>query len=192
MKNLNYILFCFPLFFLAASCDDDDLSISSNEAPLEELNRRVPITQEGAGTFGCLINGEVWTIRTGDFGASSSEYSCFYIEDNRKLSIGARNYYPQSHNGHDAFVLIVNDFSIDSLKSYSPNNNNPIFNPRFVDSSKYPGTYFKDTSKINRITLNAINQEFMVGTFQLHAIDTITQKTLIITDGRFDLPYQVQ
>ena len=46
MKNLNYILFCFPLFFLAASCDDDD-------------DFR-PFGNDELGVFECKVNGETW------------------------------------------------------------------------------------------------------------------------------------
>ena len=56
----NFLLFAFVLLSIASSCNDDDLEPRPGETPLETLNRLVPATQTGAGTFGCLVNGEVW------------------------------------------------------------------------------------------------------------------------------------
>ena len=58
---MRYFLRLLPaLFLLAPSCADDDLQPRRNETDLEALDRLVPITQTGAGTFGCLLNGELW------------------------------------------------------------------------------------------------------------------------------------
>ena len=57
---MRLFLFLLLPLLLAPSCADDDLQPRRNETDLEALNRLVPITQTGAGTFGCLVNGELW------------------------------------------------------------------------------------------------------------------------------------
>ena len=59
MKRTYLLLALLPLLCATACTPDDDLAPRPGETPLETLDRLVPITQHGAGTFGCLVNGEV-------------------------------------------------------------------------------------------------------------------------------------
>lgn len=62
MKKLHFLLI--TALILLSSCHKDDDPI----APIDQLP---PATQTGAGTFGCLVNGEPFIDNSGSF-------NCFY------------------------------------------------------------------------------------------------------------------
>ena len=67
MTRLMFLLL--PLFFLATSCDDDDTILPTPETDVPGLP---PATQTGAGTFGCLIDGEPWVAKSAPFASGST------------------------------------------------------------------------------------------------------------------------
>ena len=189
---MRYLFLLFPLLLLTACDDDDSLqpTIPANETPLEELNRRVPITQEGAGTFGCLINGEVWLPQEGGFG-SSPKIASFLMLEEHQISVAARHYYSNLDDGYDNFILIIQDLNLDSTSVYIPSYN-PVFNHRFTNSTKYPGEYILDTISENFVAITKLSELTVSGKFTLNLIDTSTYERLIVTEGRFDVNYQEQ
>ena len=98
---MKYFLLVIPLALLLG-CK------KTNPAPEDQLP---PATQAGANTFGCLLNGQVWTPQGYN---GTSNYSVSYDPNYRKgtLSIGTYRYVGEGANDYQ----IVGFFS-DSIKS---------------------------------------------------------------------------
>ena len=80
MKKLYYTLLILSLLGLQGCFNDDDAPTTLPEA-----------TQTGAGTFGCLVNGEPF-IETGSY------FNCYYqyVNGGYYFSIGAESEYNSS------------------------------------------------------------------------------------------------
>ena len=88
MKNLNYILFLLPFFLLVASCDDDTIL----PTPETDVPGLPPATQTGAGTFGCLVDGEPWVAKSAPFASGSTVgLRVTHYPDWNGFTIGAYN-----------------------------------------------------------------------------------------------------
>ena len=190
MARLMFLLL--PLFFLATSCDDDDLSISSNETPLEELDRRVPITQEGAGTFGCLINGEVWTNVPGGGGANEDLMAQYYYPLESFTIFARYHYWDTSNNRENELFTIrllpIQRYSI-GIQSHLIEIDKPRFRRPLPNNSDYRSPYFIDTAQVNNTVITSFKENSISATFEMTLISEDKSDTLIVTDGRFDVPY---
>ncbi len=170
---VKYVLLFFTALSLSCCNKDDD------KTPLEQLP---PATQTGAGTFGCLVNGEPYIDNSGFF-------NCFYqfvdgeyyfnLSPNfsnkifRELDLGCKGINFSNISFFD--LAISNDgggsatFSVaNELRDISTN-------------LSYNGicqvTYFNDTTNI------------ISGTFEFEVFDEITQTLYIVTNGRFDAQF---
>ena len=190
---MRYLFLLFPLFLLTACDDDDSLqpTIPPNETPLEELNRRVPITQEGAGTFGCLINGEVWTNRPGGGGSDEDLRAQYYYPLN-SFTVFAIRYYEDTFNANDDFFSI----RLIPIERYSVGNHTSAiethrlsFNTPPVVSIDYPHSYRIDTLMPYGIQVSSFEENYVSAEFEMTFISEDFSDTLTVTNGRFDVTY---
>ena len=177
------------LIFLAA-CTDDDLPTPEPEpeTALEALDRLVPATQEGANTFGCLINGKVW--RNGGGSVFNSDLGASYWRDSSRLSIGARK-FSEDDNWFESLGF---SFAGDRQNAQLPNNYTPLKLSPIVEglfgSPNYQGKYLLQDTTFNQINITLWTPNAIAGTFSFYAKHQHSQEILKITNGRFDVTYQ--
>ena len=162
----------FALSLLAAGCKDDDPEL----APIDQLP---PATQNGAYTFGCLVNGEARVPdNTNDIGAIYQGgvlqmYGEFDIV-NGEQGI-AINIYSSIQNGrkYDLTGSPMEDVIFD-----------------WGEGDDIRCRYQPENTLSGTLTITHFdNEEYIVsGTFEF---TTATEgcDTIRVTDGRFDIPY---
>ncbi len=148
--------------------------------PQTELEKLPAATREGKNTFGCLVDGKAWIPRL------STDIVAFYQEG--VLAIGGGD-------GKRYFQITIFDEHL-SEQNYLLSNNIP--------PSSYPnagiGNYsdncgeFETTSDVTgTLTITHFDPSFrkwiISGTFEFEAYSEECQKTVKVTDGRFDLNY---
>ena len=181
---MKYFFFVLSIF-LAACTSDDDLTPRPDETPLEALNRLVPITQTGAGTFGCLVNGELW-IPEVDGASDVAADALVGISNPFNLSITAIK-EPISDN-RDQALKIGSVFAINTeskLKTFS------FFNDE--DLSGNCVIIEVDTNSTNYILIDIYDNvnRIISGRFKCTMQEPDCPDTKIeITEGRFDLRYR--
>ena len=150
-------------------------------APVDQLP---PATQTGAGTFGCLLNGQAWTPRGND---GFSNYSVSYDPTYHlgTLSVAA---YRLSGNGADQQTI---GFSSDSIRAtgtyffkkagrHQAGVENRATICRYY--SQDAGVYCKGYFAITRLDLSA---GIISGTFAF-TLHRPGCDTVCVTNGRFD------
>lgn len=135
----------------------------SSETPKEVLPAE---TQTGKGTFGCLVNGEVW-LPKGNFPYSGLTATIQFGGLNLMAS--------KSNEGINIGIANIMD-----TKDYELNNKNAEYS---IGSNFYKSINGKLTLKKYDKTMQIIS-----GTFSFE-IEDINGNTIKITDGRFDLKY---
>ena len=180
MQKTVYTL-CLFLSLLSFSCEKQGLL---NPEPPDELP---PATTEGANTFGCLVNGEVW--RPYVEGANIWE-SALNVKHDRwwpdcdQLHIGATRKYFGEDSLYQSIVINV------WCPELGVNNITPtrgVFLDFYLDPScSY--RYHVDTLSPYLIDITRLDTENNIasGTFEFTAINNECQDTLRITEGRFD------
>ena len=179
MKPYFYFLF---IGLLLSSCDDDD-AVPVPETPLEELNRRAPATQTGAGNFGCLINGEVWLPNSG--GPFDPKIQATYGADGDILNIYATDHNPQGGGYHILSLFYIGMAKLE--EDFYPVYHGRTYLSRFNDYNN--GEWLVDTTKHFSLQLTKIyySPDYIVaGTFELTAYKPGSNDTLRMTHGRFD------
>jgi len=175
MKKLPYILLLLALLpLMAMECEEPEVI----EPPLE----LPPITQQGANTFGCLINGDVFNVTRNRNGPT---FTALYqaidflfiraIED----SNNARGLFAFGLRNNEA-NFEGNTFSLSDTAQ-----------TRFI--FELPGCVIEnhpDPSQIidGQVTINRFDfaKPFVAGQFWFIAV-TPECDTLRVTDGRFDV-----
>lgn len=155
------------IIFLFTSCE----LIFSPEPELP------PITSEGKGTFGCLINGEVW-LPDDQFLVSAYELQS-WINSDSALYIAARN-VPDDQK----IELYFKDFYIEDVElefsMYPSNSAFVILGAGCVFETDSSSGYFE-------IIKNDTSMQIIAGTFEFTIFEECD--TLHVSEGRFDLGY---
>ena len=182
---MRYFLRLLPaLFLLAPSCADDDLQPRRNETDLEALDRLVPITQTGAGTFGCLLNGELWIPESDLVENAIDALSATTSPNNISLTARKRPISDQ----RDHILKLATEAITDTqtpLKSFSG------WTDR--DGVGTCSSLDVDTLQENFILVTHFDQSSRIVSGRFEAVFTnpnCPQDTIKITEGRFDLPYR--
>jgi len=169
IKFLIFILMC--IFIMSCSNDDDGGCVGIDCLP--------PATQTGAGTFGCLVNGEPFVDNSGDFNA-------FYqlVDGEYYFGITAtidRSDYIQIDIGSLKKEILI-DNTLD-LKEREDGNYYAWLSfdcicPQGKTNSIQPGNLiFTKLDNLNKI---------FSGTFEFTVTDPSTGTVYEITEGRFD------
>ncbi len=182
MKNLSatkkLLLLLFYLHLAGCSGCKDSLS---------NINQLPPITQDGANTFGAIVNGKVW-VPSGFNGTPNLQYNYDPGYAYGTLNVGA---YRRTDTVENDVTNL--GFALDSLNNYQMPHSfalKPNSNMAF-DYDQYPCVYAAEdsgTKSSGSITISKLDTTagIISGTFSGVLIragcDTIT-----ITEGRFDL-----
>ena len=184
MKRLLFVVAWLPLLLYSACTPDDDLAPRPGETPLETLDRLVPITQHGAGTFGCLVNGEVW-IPEVDGASDVAADAITGISNPNSLSIQLVK-EPLS-DMRDQRMTIGTLFQTDKetpMKSFS----------FFYDVDKVGScvSIKIDTSLTNFIRIEHYDDDLQIvsGQFSCTFQEIGCNEIVHVTNGRFDLKYR--
>ena len=142
-----------------------------------------PITMEGAQTFGCLVNGEVFVNRPR------------FFDDNISMSY-SRNF---GDFNLSAYIANLDDQSseTDFIHLYSKFTD---INDVELETSLYSNlqqcitalesrNFLNDDDNYLRISRLDNEEHIISGTFAFVVIDTICHDTFRITEGRFDYDY---
>lgn len=179
MKKLIFLIPLIMLMILLSSCEG---IFNSDDGP------KLPkVTNTGANTFGCKVNGEVWTPSWGAF--------CVSEGDELYARYGKYIYYitAESCSGQPGGILgfvFFNYYSenkIDSVRlSIIPRNreNNTNF-PSIIKTFKGNDL---DVFDFNIITGN--NIDILHGTFEFDLVDTNRNVTYEIREGRLDVSFE--
>ncbi|AFM03424.1 hypothetical protein Fleli_0975 [Bernardetia litoralis DSM 6794] len=167
---------CFVLFiFLCAKCEDD--------TPKNPIDLLPPVTQTGANTFGCLVDGEAFTP-DGTPLSLINQYT--YSNDGYYFSVSGS----KSGNGFFKSIGLATEeleFGLEQGNTYNLT--------EIRKNNAYATYYFYSTHKVNGVTseqytgemtITRFNDNVIAGTFWFDVLDTdgvIHQ----IREGRFDV-----
>ena len=170
MKKL--ILLLLTTFTLSCCNKDDD-------KPSNPIDQLPPATQTGAGTFGCLVNGEPFVDNSGFF-------NCFYQLVDGEYYFGIRgrkeSFINQIGIGSEKKNI---DLDINhTLKSQQEGN----FYGRisFNCSSCLGATTLNENPGVITFTKLDMQNNIVSATFEFTVIDPSTGTVYEITEGRFD------
>ena len=168
MKKTIFLLFLICIF----GCEKDD-------KPANPIDQLPPATQTGAGTFGCLVNGEPFVDNSGFF-------NCFY------QNVGGEYYFGIGSNNEQAGLTQI---IIGSNKS-------PIITNSFVELNENTDMQFYAEIKVKNIsgdyvttnqadgsvifTRYDVGSQIVSATFEFIIEIPSTGQIIHITDGRFD------
>ncbi|CAL2105128.1 conserved exported hypothetical protein [Tenacibaculum sp. 190524A02b] len=163
---------------------------SKDEAPIPPLQQLPPMTQVGANTVGCLVNGEVFLPHQKKlFGAPS--YSCFhqFLEGNYEFGLG----FSSNQGTHRQVIIGTNKLEFTEgqtyqLKAEQPENS--VYAYISVEAGAKQG--YRTTDKVTgELTITKLNptQAIISGTFWFDAKRANTDEVIKIRDGRFDMQY---
>ena len=179
MKYL-IIVSCLTIL-IAASC-------KKNKSKTE-LEKLPPITQSGANTFGCLVNGKMYVpkgyIRTG---TPNPKISFDFYNTKAIFSINSNHF----ENGNPIGFMDISFFDtvlLPGIYEFPKNMNFSIGWPKILNNCFTPA--FDTTIKkwgIAIITKLDNTNRILSGTFNCK-FKTLTCDTVYITDGRFDFKF---
>jgi len=153
------------------------------------------ITQNGANTFGCKMNGEVWIPRVGSVGWDPSAFDkVLYFSEKDNLGVGFINSRLVENTRNDRLYVIFGPTYFHTGRYYITGNSSTdiIFYPSSLDAPYQ--VHYRD-SLSNWVDISSIDtvRNIASGTFQCivyHPDDSNFKK--VITEGRFDMPYYPQ
>jgi len=172
MKKTIYILYSI-FFILFSSCDSDD------DNNCQGIDCLPPITQTGAGTFGCLVNGEPFVDNSGNF-------NCFYQLVDGEYYFGiSPNDNVNGFNGLGvgADMLELNE----GLFEFNTPNNRNAYLIAFCEGNDNAIEVLNSESNSGSLSIEFFNlsQQIISATFEGTLVKD--DGTLItITEGRFD------
>lgn len=171
-------------FLLNAKCKKDRL---------EPPTVLPPITQNGANTFGCKVNGEVW-VPFAKCGFGSNPCGELVADIARtfqnhlplEIHIGAG----QQKRDNSSTAFSIQTKTNQSIYSIGNKTDSITINFRKNDGSLYYNyNYYNKPEKFEITKLDTINK-IISGTFELTLYASLTD-SLRITEGRYDVKFQV-
>jgi len=171
--SILIILILLPL--LAVECEDPMVEEPPYELP--------PITQEGANTFGCLINGEVWLPASDTRNLKPIEANYPFIN---AFDIHVRN----TIGNADFFNIGLKDTSnIWEGQTYRLYDRQDATFSFELDDCLFVNGYQGGQIVAGELFVSKYNirPEFISGTFWFTAVSDCD--TVFVTEGRFDLPF---
>ncbi|CAL2076418.1 conserved exported protein of unknown function [Tenacibaculum sp. 190524A02b] len=160
---------------------------SKDEASLPSLQQLPPMTQVGANTVGCLVNGEV-LLPKGSNPVRNPITTCFYqfVNNQWNFSLGFSNNEKENLRGIN---LASKNIILKEGITYNLvlDNNNSAFatyfnfgTPDFITTSEVKG----------KLTIDKLDtgKSIISGTFWFNAINANGEK-IEIRNGRFDMQY---
>lgn len=184
-KYTTILLVLLATILLAASCKKTKIDI-----PLTELEKLPPITQTGANTFGCLVDGVAWLpngSKPQNGGSNIQVYIDPTFQGGRFSITGSKYNEPHQYISIGSFKCTSSGF----FNFESSDNGIQFYRNRFgsnhVDySTNDSGIYKKGFINITRYDLQL---GIFSGTFEgkLFKVNGSFGDTIRITNGRFDV-----
>ena len=144
--------------------------------PLSELEKLPAATQEGKNTFGCLVDGKAWVTK------SSIDATAFYQMGILSISAGVVN--KDFYQGIQLNLFEEDLQTIEYLLNIGKND-------ALLSDLRYKCRYNTTPAFGGSININHFDQSvgkwIISGTFEFEAYSEECQKTVKVTDGRFDL-----
>jgi hypothetical protein len=189
MKKLTLFLLLLPLFALQCKKDKDTCPDGDKACELAKLP---PLTTEGKGTFGCLVNGKAWLAESSTLIPSIrsiyyDEEDAYFIESIKeseemssllsfnivKFNLYAKQYnlnvYVKDTTSEGTYLYCWDNDGCNRISYYTNENQTGFFNVQYVDSAS----------------------QIISGTFNFNA-QASNGETVCVTDGRFDMWFEVQ
>jgi hypothetical protein len=193
--------FFLPFLVLLFGCTKTETTTPQDTLP--------PLTQVGANTAGCVINGKVLVPKNGTnsinggvaYGLNTSRGSNFnnlpYGNDYFSISISNLK-----DKGHNYWIYVYIDNLSNGIGQYMVEQSNGQFfnqtshNPQIIVRETYDGvsgktylsSYNSGTINITRFDFNTLYNTIISGTFNATLYnDSNPSETIQVTDGRFDL-----
>jgi len=166
---------------------------SNNDDPIEQ-DQLPPISQTGANTFGCIINGKVLIPKDG-IGVPQPKGISVKYRGNKNFIIDVANL--KDING-DRIYLYVNNLTSTGAYSFGLSNgeNDLTFEPNFphcwvrtFNTTNGGIRYFSNTNT-GTITITRFDEDnhIVSGTFKITVFnENNPNETIEITEGRFDV-----
>jgi hypothetical protein len=192
MKNHTLLLLLLPLFALQCKKDKNKNACPDGDKACE-LAKLPPLTTEGKGTFGCLVNGKAWLPQEVDL---IPKLTSIYYDEEQAYFLGAKDNDNDNESTSVAFNVVkfklltqkyaLETYKVDTLSesiySYCWNNDgcNEV---KYYTNDKYSGLLdiqFVDSAK-----------QIISCTFNFNA-QASNGETVCVTDGRFDMWFEVQ
>lgn len=170
LLTLINICLCALLLLCTLSCDNDD------DNNCQGIDCLPPITQTGAGTFGCLVNGEPFFA----FGGVNCQYQLIDGEYFFVVGFARGQGSPRTikiESNAKEIVLgenMLNEREIESIYGVI----------RFDDFVSY-ATDIQNTGILNITNFDQQNQ-VISGTFEFEILNPADNQIYQITEGRFD------
>ncbi|MDX1906377.1 MAG: hypothetical protein SF053_05025 [Bacteroidia bacterium] len=145
-------------------------------------------TQEGANTFGCRVNGEVWLpnnpvfpyiSRGASYGYGSIKGTVTMFATSDDQNSGFSFFFDKLVFGPSTFELPTN--------LYSWGNKNPLVVHRIVSSEYEPINGFIEITALDTMALGFVSGRFEFD--MVNRYDSTDTDTIHITDGRFDVRF---
>ncbi len=173
MKTMFTILAFASLSFIT-SCDVFD---KEPELP--------PITTEGKGTFGCLVNGKLF-LPNAPLGYGSGVYAELQTYPD---TLGISIYVSNSATKQTLVIFIYDTPTLEVGKVY--NLTHAKFSVDYIEYSDMSSCRYQTIidGSLTLLKLDIANPERMIaaGTFEFEESSIDCQDTIIVTSGRFDI-----
>jgi hypothetical protein len=192
MKKYTLLLLLLPLMSVQCKKDKNKDACPDGDKACE-LAKLPPLTTEGKGTFGCLVNGKAWLPQEVDL---IPKLTSIYYDEEQAYFLGAKDNDNDNESTSVAFNVVkfklltqkyaLETYKVDTLSesiySYCWNNDgcNEV---KYYTNDKYSGLLdiqFVDSAK-----------QIISGTFNFNA-QASNGETVCVTDGRFDMWFEVQ
>lgn len=179
MKNL---LLAFAMLLIVSNCNKND-----DDQPTNPIDQLPPVTQTGAQTFGCLINGEPFVPPS--FGSNSPSAFYQFVDGAYTLGISAR-----TGGGTELKSINIGCLDVPLLEEINYTllefaTGNYFAEYRIGAGFIFDGSSNSENSGILTITRFDQTNFIISGTFNFEAKDINTGETIEITNGRFDMNY---
>lgn len=177
MKNKVVIFFILLLF---VGC--------TKETEPEQLPS---LSTDGLGTFGCLVDANIWLPRqlTYSLFGSPSKLDINYLPNSGRLWINARREYSNSIKYEVILIEVDSVFQVGNYLINKGEFNDSYFDRVYVDNkSEVYGINKSLPGNCEIVYLDTLKR-IISGTFKVSLIDTVTTKEINLTSGVFDLKY---
>lgn len=186
MKLNHHLLAILFLAMLLGSCEDNHTTNPiQNKPPTEE--QLPPITTNGAGTFGCKVNGKVWVAKSNKTGwpptyASINRQNEWHVNVTGMISLNNMRdelINVRFYNTYANYYPLYMDLKMPNLSA-----------ARFTDFTVNQtwGTDSIIGGDLSILKFDTSNQ-IISGTFSFRCINQQIKDTMEITEGRFDMHY---
>jgi hypothetical protein len=176
-------------------CKDDEPIKPIIISPSDDLDKTLPpITTTGAGTFGCLVDGEPWVARTNlPWTTLNASVGPGWVNGQNLRVFAQRNKIGDIAKAVDISInntiLKVDDTIYLKFKDVIYDGSARYYF-HHSDSSFDNNYYWSDSSYVGTLLILRLDQYIISGTFEFEAFNKHYNKRVKITNGRFDIHYR--